>query len=143
MPVSKTKIWIHALFGTKDRLPLIHEDFENKVHNFLAEELTHFGCQVESINGAADHVHIIFLLNPQKTLTDVIDQIKETSANAINQNHFSSGSFSWQADCCAFSISESQLPKIIDYIKNQKEHHKKQTFLQEYNEFMRLHGLSE
>jgi REP element-mobilizing transposase RayT len=142
MSQPKTKIWIHAILSTKDRLPLIHPDFENKVYDFIKDELTNLGCTVELINGSAEHIHVIFLLNPQKSLTDIILEILNTSSETINKNFFTSGSFAWQTDFAAYSVSESQLTKLTEYIKNQKEHHKKQTFMQEYSEFLRLHGLS-
>jgi len=142
MSLPKTKIWIHAILSTKDRLPLIHSDFENKVYDFIKDELTNLGCTVELINGSAEHIHIIFLLNPDKSLAEIVNEIMSTSSVIINKNYFTSGSFAWQADFAAYSVSESQLTKLTEYIKNQKEQHKKQTFVQEYNEFLRLHGLS-
>ena len=142
MSLPKTKIWIHAILSTKDRFPLIHSDFENKVYDFIKDELTNLGCTVELINGSAEHIHIIFLLNPDKSLAEIVNEIMSTSSVIINKNYFTSGSFAWQADFAAYSVSESQLTKLTEYIKNQKEQHKKQTFVQEYNEFLRLHGLS-
>jgi putative transposase len=142
MSQPKTKIWIHTIISTKDRLPLIHNDFENKVYDFLKGELTNLGCNVEVINGCAEHVHIVFLLNPQKSLTEIINELLDTSSTIINKTYFTSGSFAWQPEFAAYGISESQLVKLTEYVKNQKEHHKKQTFLQEYNEFLRLHVLS-
>ena len=138
----KTKVWIHLIISTKDKLPLIHSDFENQVHSFLKEELTNHGCLVELINGTADHVHAIFLLNPEKSLNKIMEELIITSTAIINKNYFSSGSFAWQPDYVAFSVSESLLTKMIEYIKNQKEHHKKQTFTNELNEFLKLHQLS-
>jgi putative transposase len=143
MSQPKTKIWIHAILSTKDRLPLIHPDFENKVYDFIKDELTNLGCNVELINGSAEHIHVIFLLNPDKSLADIVNEIMNTSSVNINKNYFTSGSFAWQTDFAAYSVSESQLTKLTEYIKNQKEHHKKQSFVQEYSEFLRLHGLSQ
>jgi len=142
MSQPKTKIWIHAIISTKDKLPVIHTDFEKAIYDFLKEELTNHGCQVGFINGSAEHVHIIFSLNPQISLIQIIEELLSSSAIFINKNYFPSGSFDWQLDFGAFGISESQLPKMIDFVSKQKEIHKKQTFIQEFNEFLRLHGLT-
>ncbi len=142
MTQPKTKVWIHLILSTKDKLPLLHPDFENKIHAFLKEEITNYGCFVEMINGTADHVHAIFLLNPEKSLNKTVEELITTSAAIINKNYFSSGSFAWQPEYAAFSVSESLLSKMMEYIKNQKEHHKKQTFTNELKEFLKLHKLS-
>jgi putative transposase len=142
MSNSLTKIRIHIIISTRDRLPLINPEFESNIYNFLKGELANQGCYTELINGTADHIHIIILLNPEKSLKLVLEEIVLSGTQFINKNYFPSGSFAWANDFAAFGISESQLPKMIEYVSKQKEIHTKQTFLQEYNEFLRLHGLN-
>jgi len=141
MQYSNTKIWIHAIIIAKDRLPLIHPDFEQTIYKFFIDELKNLSCPVEIINGTADHIHMILLLDSAKSIDYIIKQIKGSSKQAINQLFFPSGSFSWQEEYLAFSISESQLIKVLEYIKNQKDYHKKNSFLKEYDEFIKVHGL--
>lgn len=141
MSAAITKIWIHAFFSTKNRLPLINNEISNELLKFLSEELNNLGCMVDSANGTADHVHLLFLLNSEKCLSEIIELVKKNSAESINNKYFPSRSFAWDEELHAFSVSESQISKVEAHIQNQKEHHKKQTFSQEKNEFLRLNGL--
>ena len=85
----------------------------------------------------SDHIHILIGLKPAMCIADLVRDIKNNSANFINKNNWLRNKFSWQEGYGAFSYSESNYGKVIDYIKNQKEHHKKQSFLQEYISFLK------
>jgi putative transposase len=141
MPHSFNKIWIHAIWSTKERLPLIHPTIEKKIHQFMAEQLREQGCPVRIFNGMPDHIHCLFLLSPQKSIAEVIKQIKGSSSHYINQNNLIAEKFAWQTGYAAYSVSESVVDKVFQYIKNQKQHHEKKTFQQEYDEFLKVYGL--
>jgi REP element-mobilizing transposase RayT len=141
MSHSFNKIWIHAIWATKERLPLLHQKNEQKVYTFIAEQLRELGCPVRIINGMPDHIHCLFLLNKQKSIADVIKQIKGSSSHYINKNDIIPDKFSWQTGYAAYSVSESVVEKVFQYIKTQKEHHQKKTYQQEYEEFLKLYGL--
>jgi putative transposase len=143
MPHSYNKIWIHAIWSTKERLPLIHPMVESKIHQFIAEQLREQGCPVRIINGMPDHIHCLFLLSPQRSIAEVIKQIKGGSSHFINQNNLITEKFAWQTGYAAYSVSESVVDKVFQYIKNQKQHHTKKTFQQEYTEFLNLYGLED
>jgi putative transposase len=143
MPHSFNKIWIHAIWATKDRMPLIHSNVENQIHHFISEQLSEQGCPVKIINGMPDHIHCLFLLNPQKSMAEVVKQIKGSSSHFVNQNNLIGEKFAWQTGYAAFSVSESIVEKVFHYIQNQKQHHTKKTFQQEYDEFLKLYGLSD
>jgi putative transposase len=135
MPHSFNKIWIHAIWSTKERLPLIQLRVEEKIHQFINLQLREQGCPVRIINGMPDHIHCLFLLNPQKSIAEVVKQIKGSSSHYINQNNLITDKFAWQTGYAAYSVSESVVDKVFQYIKNQKQHHTKKTFQQEYDEF--------
>ncbi len=141
MPHSFNKIWIHAIWGTKHRAPFINQKIEKKIHQFLSEQLREIGCPVRIINGMPDHIHCLFLLNPQKSIAEVIKQIKGSSSHYINQDNLMVEKFSWQTGYAAFSVSESAVERVFQYIKNQKEHHRKKTFQQEHDDFLKIYGL--
>jgi len=141
MPHSFNKIWIHAIWSTKKRLPLTHPRVETIIHQFIAEQLREQGCPVRIINGMPDHIHCLFLLSPKKSIAEVVKQIKGSSSYFINQNGLISEKFAWQTGYAAYSVSESVVDKVFHYIKNQKQHHMKKTFQQEHDEFMKLYGL--
>ncbi|MBU0696737.1 MAG: IS200/IS605 family transposase [Bacteroidetes bacterium] len=140
MPHSFNKIWIHAIWSTKERMLLINSSVENKVYQFIAEQLREQGCPVRIINGMPDHIHCLFLLSPQKSIAEVIKQIKGSSSHFINQNNIIDDKFAWQTGYAAYSVSESVVEKVYEYIKNQKSHHHKKTFQQEHEEFIKLYG---
>lgn len=141
MPHSYNKIWIHAIYATKEREPLINFDIEHRVYEHIKEQLIETDCPVRIINGMPDHVHLLFLLNPQKAITDVLKQVKGNTSHWVNEMNLIKGRFAWQTGYAAYSVSESQLDKLYNYIFKQKEKHKTKTFSEEYEEFIRLHGL--
>lgn len=142
MAHSKTKIWIHAIFSTKNRQKLIGSDIRQKVFNELKKQLIDCGCFVDAVGGVEDHVHLLFLLNPQKSISEIMKQIKGSSSHTFNQQNLTNPKFAWQVGFGAFAVSESHVEKVRKYIQNQEEHHKKITFLDEYKQFMEHYGLT-
>lgn len=141
MSQSFTKLWIHTIWATKNCQELIDFSIEKNLYDFIWQELNELGCPVRIINGMPDHVHVLFLQNPQKTISDIVKQIKGSSSHFMNRGEFILEKFAWQTGFGAFSVSESQLDAVYNYIKNQKRHHLKKNGEDEFNEFMRLHGL--
>lgn len=141
MSQSFTKLWIHVIWATKNRQELIDYSIEKKLYDFICQELTDLGCPVRIINGMPDHVHVLFLQNPQKTISDIVKQIKGSSSHFMNEGEFILEKFAWQRGFAAFSVSESQLDVVFNYIKNQKHHHLKKNGQDEFDDFVKLHGL--
>jgi len=140
MPHSFNKIWIHAIWATKERVPMIHENIEHQVRQKITNELRELGCPVRIVNGMPDHIHCLFLLNSQKSIADVIKQIKGGSFHFINQSNLIPEKFAWQTGYAAYSVSESIVEKVFIYIKNQKQHHLKKSAQEEFDEFLKLYG---
>lgn len=88
-----------------------------------------------------DHVHVLFLQNPQKSISDLIKQIKGSSSHFMNREELILEKFAWQTGYASFSVSESQLAVVYNYIKNQKQHHLKENGQEEFDEFVKLHRL--
>jgi len=141
MPHSFNKIWIHAIWATKERIPLISSVVEKKVYEIISAQLRELSCPVRIVNGMRDHIHCLFLLNPQKSVAEVLKQIKGSSSHYINQSNLIAEKFAWQTGYAAYSVSESVVERVYQYIKNQKQHHQNKTFQQEYDEFLKLYGL--
>jgi putative transposase len=143
MSHSLTKIWIHAVFGTKNSEPIIPHHLDNKMYEHIREHLEKdFDCSVRAINGMSDHLHILFLLTPNFAVKDILKNVKGESSHWVNQENLTKIKFAWQTGYGAFSVSESSIEKVSRYIQNQKEHHKTKTFTEEYEEFMKKHGLT-
>ncbi|MCF8235626.1 MAG: IS200/IS605 family transposase [Bacteroidales bacterium] len=141
MAHSHIKIWIHAILGTKNRTPLIKIDLEEKIYQLIRKEVDKTKCVLNIMNGTANHVHLLFLLHPDKNIREVIHQIKGGSSFQINQSGIMRPKFLWQVGLSAYSVSESGIKTLRKYIQNQREHHTKMTFEEEYQRFIELHGL--
>ncbi|MCB8963567.1 MAG: IS200/IS605 family transposase [Bacteroidales bacterium] len=140
MPHSYNRIWIHAIWSTKERLPLINSNVEKVLYPFIVEQFKELGCPVRIINGMFDHVHCLFLLNPMKTTAEIIKQIKGSSSHFINQQSNLIDKFAWQTGYAAFSVSESVVDRVYEYIANQKQHHQKRSVQAESDELINLHN---
>ncbi|MEY3050523.1 MAG: hypothetical protein RLY31_308 [Bacteroidota bacterium] len=141
MAHSLSKNWIHLIFSTKNRAPLITPSAERFIHEQLRHQLISMNCPVDCINGISDHVHLLFLLHPQKALSGVVKQLKGVSSQVINQSNLIPFKFTWGVGYAAFSVSESGVPVVRRYIRYQKEHHRKRSFDSEYLDFLKLHGV--
>jgi len=142
MPQSYVKIWVHAVFSTKERQPLIEEKIAVKVHQLLRDELKTVNCYVQIINGMPDHVHILFLLNPQKSLSEVMKNLKGGSSHTINQENMTREKFAWQGGYGAFSVNYNRMHIVESYIKNQQKHHAEKDFQAEWDYFLTSHGFA-
>ncbi len=142
MSHSLSKIWIHLIFGTKNRLPLMKPSFEKDLYKHIKSLLEFdFKCKVEIINGTSNHLHILMLQNPQYSITEIVKNIKGNSSHWINQSKFISTKFAWQTGYGVFSVSQSKIKAVVNYIEKQKDHHKKISFEEELNKFEIIHGL--
>ena len=142
MSHSLTKIWIHGVFSTKDKTNLIKESFEKELYSYIKSTLeTDLDCKARIINGIANHTHLLFLMSSNHSIADVFKNIKGSSSHWINQQNYLKSKLAWQNGYGAFSVSESKVKEVENYIKNQKEHHQKITFKEEYELFMKKYGL--
>jgi REP element-mobilizing transposase RayT len=117
-------------------------EFRLKVMQHIRSKIEEMDCAVRNINGSMEHLHVLFLLSPEKTLADVIQMAKGESAHWINQQNILKTKFAWQVGYCGLSVSESMVKKIEDYIRRQEEHHRKMSFQEEYERFMEKTGIS-
>ena len=137
MANTYTQVHIQVVFAVKNRSSLIHATWEDALFRYITGIIQNHGHRVLQVNGMPDHVHILFGMKPDQALSDLIKQVKQDSSKWINQQGYVQGKFSWQAGYGAFSYSKSQIPRVVRYIQNQKEHHKKKTFREEYLEFLK------
>jgi putative transposase len=141
MSHSKNKVWIHGVFSTKYRNPLIIKDIRQVVYANLHRQLKKTGCYLETIGGIEDHVHLLFLLSRSKTLAQVFQQIKGASSYDFNQEKLFVEPFYWQKGYGAFSVSESKVQVVKRYIEHQEEHHKNVGYDAEWHSLLEKHGL--
>lgn len=141
MSHSLHKIWIHTVWSTKNRLLLVENKYEHTIYNYIENQFHELESPLKIINGMPDHVHCLFLLNPGKSISDVIKQVKGSTSHYINHNNLCTSKFSWQTGFAAYSISESAIPTVHQYILNQKKHHKSVSFIEEHNAFLKAYKL--
>ncbi len=135
------KIWIHGIWTTKYREEAIIMNKEEPIYSIMYNEFKEAGYSSRIINGMPDHIHSLFLLNPAKAPSEVIKLVKGLSSHEINSSNLLPGKFSWQSGFSAFSVSESQVERVYNYIRNQKQHHREKSFIQELNELTKLCGI--
>ncbi len=116
MSHSFNRIWIHAIWSTKERYPLITTSVERKVYDYMQKEFNELGCPVRIINGMPDHIHSLFLLGPQHGIAPVIKQVKGSTSHWINEQDLLKEKFAWQTGYAAYSVSESVLEKVFNYV---------------------------
>lgn len=130
------KIWIHTVWTTKNRAPLLAREIRQNVFDHIRENAKKKGIYIDFINGHLEHVHCLISLSSGLSIDKILMLLKGESSYWINKNKFSRGKFEWQDEYFAVSVSESNLSRVRNYIKNQEDHHKKKSFTEEYQEFM-------
>jgi putative transposase len=136
MPQSLSSILLHLIFSTKDREPLIAPDIEPELYPYMAAIFRELGCPTLAGNGTADHVHFLFALSRTAAVCDVVEEIKKRSSKWIKTKGVAFRGFHWQAGYGAFSIGRSNVDAVRSYIAKQKEHHRRQSFQDEYRAFL-------
>jgi REP element-mobilizing transposase RayT len=137
-----SQIYIQTVFAVKRRESLIGSEWEEELYKYITGVVRNKEQKMLAINGMPDHIHLLIGMKPSCCLSDLVREIKKSSNEFINDKKFSKYKFSWQEGFGAFSYSHSQLDKVIAYINNQKTHHEKKTFRQEYLGFLKKYEVS-
>jgi putative transposase len=138
--MSFVKIWVHLVFATKNREPLLNKELRNNLISHIIENCKEKDIYLKAINGYTEHIHCLISLGKDQNISKICQLIKGESSFWINQNNLTSEKFIWQDDYFAVSVSESQVEAVTNYIKNQETHHSKKSFEDEVNEFMNKYG---
>jgi putative transposase len=136
MANTYTQLHIQLVFAVKYRLALIHESWEAELQEYITGILQNKHHKMLQINNMPDHIHIFFGMRPDDSLSGLVKVIKSESSKWINDNKLVKEKFQWQNGFGAFSYSKSHVQRVINYVKNQQEHHAKQTFLNEYKQML-------
>ncbi|WP_459557288.1 IS200/IS605 family transposase [Lacunimicrobium album] len=141
MAQSLAKIYIHLIFSTKNREPLLHDVWRDEAFKILGGIANNIGCQSLIVGGITDHVHMLFQLGRTLSLADVIKSLKSQSSHWINQTRDLPVPFQWQAGYAAFSVSQSNVEKVREYILHQPEHHTKESFQDELRTWLKRYEI--
>jgi len=133
------RIWIHFVFITKDRQPLLRGDVLHQLIRHLRESTRQQKIYLDHIGGGEEHFHCLISLGKEQTIAQIARMVGDESAEWLNENQWTTYPVSWE-DYYAVSVSESQLDDVRKYIRNQEKYHKHRTFGEEANEFARRYG---
>jgi REP element-mobilizing transposase RayT len=142
MSHTYSSLRIHAIFSTKERQKRLRQEIQPKLWAYIAGIARHHGFDPIEIGGAEDHCHALILLPPPMPLSKAIQTLKGCSSKWLNDTGAAGNNFAWQEGYGAFSVSASQTNEVIEYIKNQPEHHKKRNYEEEFLELLKRYGVA-
>ena len=141
MPQSLSKVYIHITFSTKKRISFIDDNIKSELWDYLGGICKALECYPVRVGGHNDHVHICCLLSKKITQIKLLEEIKKRSSKWIKTKGIEYSKFYWQDGYGVFSVNPSEVEKVVEYIENQHEHHKKRTFQQELLAFLKKYKI--
>ena len=143
MAQSLSRLWTHLIFSTKNRLPFLSDKtIRTDMHAYLAKVLREQDCETLIVGGVEDHIHALFALSRTHSIAAVVKEIKRTSSGWVKELSPKQQEFYWQLGYGAFSVSQSNLEEIISYIERQEQHHKRETYQDEYRAFLKAYSIA-
>ena len=141
MSQSFTNLLYHIIFSTKERRPLITIDYQPRLYNYIGGVIRGAEGISLGINGVEDHVHVLAKLRPNRALSDVLRDLKCNASGWMHDVFPSLSNFSWQRGYAAFTVSQSNLHQVQQYLARQKQHHQRVSFRDEFIEFLKANEI--
>jgi putative transposase len=141
MSDSYTNLLYHIVFSTKDRRPIITPEYQVRLYDYIGGTIRAVGGISLELNGTEDHVHLLAKLRPDRALSDVLRDLKANATGWMHDVFPSLKNFSWQRGYGAFTVSQSNVEEVRQYITRQKEHHQQISFRDEFIQFLRANGI--
>lgn len=141
MANTYTKTYIHCVFAVKGRQNLISKKWKDELYKYITGIVSNEGQKLIVINGMPDHLHILLGVKPSKKISEPVRDIKANSSRFINTKKWIAGKFEWQNGYGAFSCGQTQLDLVINYIQEQERHHKKTSFKEEYQQYLKHYNV--
>ena len=142
MPQSLARFHVHLVFSTKNREPVITDAVRDPLHAYMATVLQNLGCAPVLINSVEDHAHLLFDLARTVSISQAVEDVKKASSKWIKTQGTEFAAFAWQSGYGAFAVSKSNVEAVREYIANQREHHRKKSFQEEYRLFLERHRIA-
>jgi REP element-mobilizing transposase RayT len=136
-----SNLFFHFVFSTKNRQNFIHQEIENRIWSYLGGVARKHKLTALQIGGIENHIHTLIISQPVNSPSQIAQWLKGDSSRWIHSEFSDLQKFAWQDGYGVFSVSKSNVAKVVEYIKNQRQHHLKQTFEDEYIELLKLHGV--
>jgi putative transposase len=142
MAQSLARLWTHLIFSTKNRFPFLSDQsIRADMHKYLATVLREHDCKTLIVGGVEDHVHALFALSRNYSIATIVKEIKRTSSSWIKEAAPRLAKFHWQNGYGAFSVSQSDLARVVSYIETQEQHHRRITFQDEFRTFLKKYEI--
>lgn len=141
MPQSLSRLLVHLVFSTKNRLPILKPDVQDDLHRYLVGTLNNNDCCAIRVGGVEDHVHLFFGMSRTHSIAAIVETVKTSSSKWIKTQGSQYRDFHWQSGYGAFSVSQSESERVDQYIRNQVEHHRKRTYQEEFRRMCELHSI--
>jgi len=139
MKIDYNNLYTHFIFTTFHRLPVIKEEHRQRIEKYITGIVNNNESYLYSIYANPDHVHFLISRSPRLSEESVATIVAESSHRFINENDLCVAHFSWQGSASAFSVSKSDVDKVCKYILNQPDHHRKVSFQEEYETFIKFY----
>jgi len=141
MPQSLSQIYIHLVFGTKIHEPLLENSVRDELHRYAATILHNLESPAITIGSVSNHVHILFSLSRNYPVRKIVEEVKKSSSKWLKTKDGISANFQWQNGYGVFSVSQSGLHDVIDYIEKQHDHHRHVSFQEGYRKFLQKYNI--
>ncbi|MBO4655469.1 MAG: transposase [Bacteroidales bacterium] len=139
MPQSLCKAYMHIVFRVKYKSPRLDWVHLDRIHSYIGQVINTTGCQSIRVGGVCDHVHVLCLLSREVSIAHLVEEIKRHSSRWIKTLSPKYRNFAWQGGYGVFSVSQSVVARTLRYVTNQREHHQRKTFQEEYMRFLKLY----
>jgi REP element-mobilizing transposase RayT len=141
MPQSLSQLYVHLVFSTKHREPLLSSPVRERLHAYLATVLKNQDSPALKVGGTSDHVYALFRLSKNWSLAKVVEEIKTSSSKWLKTQGRALANFHWQSGYGGFSVGPAELEQVVDYITRQEEHHRVMSFQEEYRNFLKRYRI--
>jgi len=139
MKVEYNNLYTHFIFTTLHRLPLIHENYRERIEKYITGIVNNNQSQLYAVYANPDHMHFLISRSANISEERMANIVANSSERFINENKLCQGEFKWQNTCSAFSVSKADIIKVCRYIRNQPDHHRKISFKEEYEQFIKFY----
>lgn len=141
MPQSLSNILVHLVFSTKDRTLWIADEWRDELHGYIGGIIRRLGSDLLAAGSVEDHIHLLFPLPRTVCVSNMVKEIKSGATRWVHESPSRPAAFHWQSGYGAFSISPSHKGDVCQYIADQREHHRKVTFQDEYRKLLGKYGI--
>lgn len=139
MQIDYNNLYVHFILITKDRHPFIKEKSRERIEKYITGIVNNSGSKLYAIYANPEHIHLLVSKNPKISEEELITKVADSTRNFIIKENLCQGNFLWQDSASVFSVSKREVDRVCKYILNQPEHHKRTTFKEEYDQFMKFY----